>query len=177
MTAAGIEVAKVKPTFRPRYTFAAVNTSVIIPPMIMPRSVSSLSDVSLVACGADTNIPLAALNRYPASVVQSCGRANDERGVIKVSLHYRVLVLVRMSGFGASARLLLRALREGLWCGGREWSVVRMLLDVAATAAGALPSTVSPCRDCLTFVVVVVVVVSWKRSRSGLCVWVRGLGA
>ena len=87
------------------------------------------------------------------------------------------MVLVRMSGFGASARLLLRALREGLWCGGREWSVVRMLLDVAATAAGALPSTVRPCRDCLTFVVVVVVVVSWKRSRSGLCVWVRGLGA
>ena len=87
------------------------------------------------------------------------------------------MVLVRMPGFGASARLLLRALREGLWCGGREWSVVRMLLDVAATAAGALPSAVSPCRDCLTFVVVVVVVVSWKRSRSGLCVWVRGLGA
>jgi len=52
-----------------------------------------------------------------------------------------------------------------------------MLLDVAATAAGALPSTVRPCRDCLTFVVVVVVVVSWKRSRSGLCVWVRGPGA
>ena len=52
-----------------------------------------------------------------------------------------------------------------------------MLLDVVATAAGALPSTVSPCRDCLTFVVVVVVVVSWKRSRRGLCVWVRGLGA
>ena len=85
--------------------------------------------------------------------------------------------MVRMSGFGASARLLLRALREGLWCGGREWSVVRMLLDVAATAAGALPSTVRPCRDCLTFVVVVVVVESWKRSRSGLCVWVRGPGA
>ena len=52
-----------------------------------------------------------------------------------------------------------------------------MLLDVAATAAGALPSAVSPCRDCLTFVVVVVVVVSWKRSCRGLCVWVRGLGA
>ena len=55
-----------------------------------------------------------------------------------------------------------------------------MLLDVAATAAGALPSTVRPCRDCLTFVLVVlvvVVVVSWKRSRRGLCVWVRGLGA
>ena len=94
--------------------------------------------------------------------------------VIKVSLHYRVLVLVRMSGFGASTRLLLRALREGLWCGGPERGVVRMLLDVAATAAGALPSTVSPGRDCLTFVVVVV---SWKRSRRGLCVWVRGLGA
>ena len=87
------------------------------------------------------------------------------------------MVLVRMPGFGASARLLLRALREGLWCGGREWSVVRMLLDVVATAAGASPSTVRPCRDCLTFVVVVVVVVSWKRSRSGLCVWVGGLGA
>ena len=55
-----------------------------------------------------------------------------------------------------------------------------MFLDAAATAAGASPSTVRPCRDCLTFVVVVVVVVvvvSWKRSRSGLCVWVRGPGA
>ena len=27
-----------------------------------------------------------------------------------------------------------------------------MLLDAAATAAGALPSTVRPCRDSLTFV-------------------------
>ena len=60
MTAAGIEVAKVRPTFRPRYTFAAVNTSVMMPPMMMPRSVSSLSDVSFVARGADTKSPFAA---------------------------------------------------------------------------------------------------------------------
>ena len=69
MTAAGIEVAKVRPTFRPRYTFAAVNTSVMMPPMMMPRRVSSLSDVCFVAFGADTKNPFAALNRYPARVV------------------------------------------------------------------------------------------------------------
>src|SRR5579872_779634 len=41
ITAAGIEVANVKPTRRPRYTFAAVKTSVMIAPMMTPRSVSS----------------------------------------------------------------------------------------------------------------------------------------
>src|SRR5688500_3305998 len=41
ITAAGIDVAKVMPTFRPRYTLAAVNSSVITPPSRMPRSVSS----------------------------------------------------------------------------------------------------------------------------------------
>ena len=52
MTAAGIAVANVKPTFRPRYTFAAVNSSVIMPPMMMPRRVSSLSDVCFVVEGS-----------------------------------------------------------------------------------------------------------------------------
>src|SRR6185503_4478265 len=41
ITAAGIEVAKVRPTRRPRYTLAAVNTSVINTPRITPLSVSS----------------------------------------------------------------------------------------------------------------------------------------
>lgn len=41
ITAAGMEVAKVKPTFRPRYTLAAVKMRVIRPPMIMPRRVNS----------------------------------------------------------------------------------------------------------------------------------------
>ena len=42
ITAAGIEEAKVKPTFNPRYTLAAVNNNVITAPKSMPRSVSSL---------------------------------------------------------------------------------------------------------------------------------------
>ena len=41
MTAAGMDDAKVRPTFRPRYTLEAVNATVISAPRIMPRSVSS----------------------------------------------------------------------------------------------------------------------------------------
>ena len=54
MTAAGIEVAKVNPTFNPRYTFAAVNNRVIIPPIIMPRKVNSFSDERVLVVGVDT---------------------------------------------------------------------------------------------------------------------------
>ena len=42
ITAAGIEVEKVRAALRPAYTFAAVNTSVIMMPMMRPRTVSSL---------------------------------------------------------------------------------------------------------------------------------------
>src|SRR5688572_17884995 len=42
ITAAGIDDAKVRPTLRPRYTFAAVKTSVRSEPRIRPRRVSSL---------------------------------------------------------------------------------------------------------------------------------------
>ncbi len=42
ITAAGIEVENVSPALSPKYTFAAVNTSVIRMPMIRPRTVSSL---------------------------------------------------------------------------------------------------------------------------------------
>src|SRR5262245_51670379 len=42
MTAAGIEDANVRPTFKPRYTLAAVNTVVISAPSTRPRRVSSL---------------------------------------------------------------------------------------------------------------------------------------
>src|SRR5580698_3768676 len=45
MTAAGIEVEKVMPAFRPKNTFAAVNTSVITTPRIIPRRVNSRSDL------------------------------------------------------------------------------------------------------------------------------------
>src|SRR4029077_6843279 len=42
ITAAGIEVENVSPAFSPKYTFAAVNTNVIMMPMMRPRTVSSL---------------------------------------------------------------------------------------------------------------------------------------
>jgi hypothetical protein len=42
ITAAGMDEAKVRPTLRPRYTFAAVNTNVSSTPRIRPRRVSSL---------------------------------------------------------------------------------------------------------------------------------------
>src|SRR5438477_13005006 len=42
ITAAGIEVEKVRPALRPKYTLAAVKTNVMMIPMISPRPVSSL---------------------------------------------------------------------------------------------------------------------------------------
>ncbi|BDY01753.1 hypothetical protein TPCV302_11450 [Cutibacterium avidum] len=53
MTAAGIDVAKVRPTLSPRYTFAAVNTNVMRPPRMMPRSVNSRIDDPDGWAGAD----------------------------------------------------------------------------------------------------------------------------
>lgn len=41
ITAAGIEDAKVKPTFKPKYTLDAVKITVINAPSIIPRNVSS----------------------------------------------------------------------------------------------------------------------------------------
>ncbi len=41
ITAAGIEVAKVRPALRPKNTLAAVNTTVITMPMTTPRRVNS----------------------------------------------------------------------------------------------------------------------------------------
>ena len=38
ITAAGIEVENVSPALSPKYTFAAVNTSVIMMPMMRPRT-------------------------------------------------------------------------------------------------------------------------------------------
>src|SRR5678816_607559 len=46
MTAAGIEVANVRPALRPKNTFAAVNTIVMITPRISPRSVISVRSSS-----------------------------------------------------------------------------------------------------------------------------------
>ena len=42
ITAAGMEVENVRPALRPKYTFAAVKTNVMMIPMISPRTVSSL---------------------------------------------------------------------------------------------------------------------------------------
>src|SRR5215469_3073735 len=46
ITAAGIEVAMVRPTFKPRYILAAVKRKVSDMPSAMPRQVSSLPDAS-----------------------------------------------------------------------------------------------------------------------------------
>jgi len=51
ITAAGIEVAKVSPALSPKYTLAAVNTSVITMPRITPRTVSSRIDDAAVVAG------------------------------------------------------------------------------------------------------------------------------
>src|SRR5882757_1628173 len=48
ITAAGIDVAKVNPAFRPKYTFAAVNTSVIRTPNTSERSDSSVPTSALL---------------------------------------------------------------------------------------------------------------------------------
>ena len=53
ITAAGIDVAKVSPTLRPRYTLAAVKTRVISPPRMIVRSVNSrvgAGRVAAIAC-------------------------------------------------------------------------------------------------------------------------------
>lgn len=44
MTDAGIDEAKVRPTFRPRYIFAAVKTIVMSAPRITPRNVNSTGE-------------------------------------------------------------------------------------------------------------------------------------
>src|SRR5271154_1600050 len=44
ITAAGIDVANVRPAFRPKYTLAAVNTMVMTKPRIRPRRVNSVSE-------------------------------------------------------------------------------------------------------------------------------------
>ena len=41
ITAAGMEEANVRPTFKPKYTLDAVNITVMMAPNIMPRMVSS----------------------------------------------------------------------------------------------------------------------------------------
>src|SRR5437588_10031980 len=48
ITAAGIDVEKVRPALRPKYTLAAVNTNVMMIPMIIPRPVSSLRIFALM---------------------------------------------------------------------------------------------------------------------------------
>src|SRR6267154_448915 len=49
ITAAGMEVEKVRPALRPKYTLAAVNTNVMMIPMISPRTVSSLRMFAVIS--------------------------------------------------------------------------------------------------------------------------------
>lgn len=49
ITAAGIEVEKVRAALSPAYTFAAVKTKVMTTPMIIPRTVSSLRIFALMS--------------------------------------------------------------------------------------------------------------------------------
>ena len=58
MTAAGIEVANVRPALSPKKTLAAVNTSVITTPRITPRTVNSVRGSATVFAELITRISL-----------------------------------------------------------------------------------------------------------------------
>lgn len=57
ITAAGIEVAKVRPALSPKNTLAAVNTRVMTMPMTRPRTVSSVRGVAPEACAVTVTLP------------------------------------------------------------------------------------------------------------------------
>ena len=66
ITAAGIEVAMVRPTFSPRYILAAVKGKVSATPSAMPRQVSSLSSGIMRAIGLPTlELPAPTLPAIP----------------------------------------------------------------------------------------------------------------
>ena len=84
ITAAGMEVEKVRPALRPKYTLAAVNTSVMTTPIISPRIVSSAGELSR-SCRLAFTMRLAILNHAdrnfarPTRAEDSVERPNGSR--------------------------------------------------------------------------------------------------
>src|SRR5881227_1082258 len=92
ITAAGIDVEKVRPALRPKYTLAAVNTNVIRMPRIRPRRVSSLRVCSWPFTRCAGYVELAkAVNR----VLQSdrCAQDADRNGLSASGEHFLVNAL------------------------------------------------------------------------------------
>src|SRR5438309_11552716 len=73
ITAAGIDVENVRPALRPKYTLAAVNTSVMTMPIIRPRMVSSAGILSRICWLAfTTRLPI--LNYVARLLPDQCER-------------------------------------------------------------------------------------------------------
>src|ERR1700745_2066476 len=83
ITAAGIDVEKVRPAFSPKYTFAAVNTSVMMIPMIRPRMVSSVGMFAVIYA-----------DRWKRRIVWN-HRMGQDVAVRSESLYWRDLALGR----------------------------------------------------------------------------------
>src|SRR6476469_6364813 len=87
ITAAGIDVEKVRPALRPKYTLAAVNTNVMMTPMIRPRMVSSAGVFSRI-CWLAFTMQLPILN-YMARLPAGPMPAEDSVGWPNGSRHLR----------------------------------------------------------------------------------------
>src|SRR3954467_10844891 len=92
ITAAGIEVEKVRPAFKPKYTFAAVNTNVMTIPMIRPRTVNS------ARIRSENSGSAAARSRYRHTRRRPRSRSFDKLRTIEGALSNRHSELVEESG-------------------------------------------------------------------------------
>src|SRR3954462_8759183 len=79
MSAAGMEVEKVSPAFRPKNTLAAVKTSVISTPRMIPRTVSSVGSAGVVLIRTPENVVVVAIVHQRGRIVYGircrCGLA------------------------------------------------------------------------------------------------------
>src|SRR5579871_2686342 len=75
MTAAGMEDANVRPTFKPRYTLAAVKTSVMAAPNRNPRRVSSVRGSIAASCAFCGELAFESGENYKARGVNAAGFA------------------------------------------------------------------------------------------------------
>ena len=78
MTAAGIEEAKVSPAFSPKATLAAVNTTQISAPRIIPRTVSSTRDIGAVSSEVVSGASPGGGRRDRAATCTAAGVAGKE---------------------------------------------------------------------------------------------------
>src|SRR6266540_6817003 len=107
ITAAGIDVENVRPALRPKYTLAAVNTSVMTAPMIRPRTVSSARVLSRICWLAFTLVnksPRSSARRRERRIVRNRVKGQDACADIRMPalsgsehLHGRALDALRNS--------------------------------------------------------------------------------